>query len=92
MHYKCLSAAVYALRQLGYIRRWLTKKDMLRWLTDHLSYDYIAKNNAYQFSRAWNEHGRFAPAIRDEVNRLAELGIHSITKSDNDITDDKTSL
>lgn len=91
MHYKCLSAAVYALRQLGYIRRWLTKKDMLRWLTDHLSYDYIAKNNAYQFSRAWYEHGRFAPAVRDEVKRLAELGIHSITKSDNDITDNPPS-
>lgn len=75
MHYLCVSAAVYALRQLGFVRRSITMKDMLTWLTDHLDNDYVTKNNAYQFRRAWNEHGRYTPAVKDEINELYRQGI-----------------
>ena len=77
-HYKSVTAAVYALRQLGYIRRSLTTKTMRTWLTDHLTEDYITKNNAYQFTRAWNEHGRYAPAILEEIDYLKQYGIYTL--------------
>ena len=75
MHYLCVSVAVYALRQLGFVRRSLTMKDMLTWLTDHLENDYVTKNNAYQFRRAWNEHGRYTPAVKDEIDELYRRGL-----------------
>ena len=74
-HYMCLSVAVYALRYLGFVRRSITMKDMLTWLTDHLEGDYISKNNAYQFRRAWNEHGRYTPAVQGELNELYRRGV-----------------
>ncbi len=75
MHYKCLTAAVYALRQLGYVRRACSVRDMERWLSERLSFDYTAKNNAMQFTRAWNQHGRYSEAVQDEIYLLKQYGI-----------------
>lgn len=75
MRYRSLTPAVYALRQLGYIRRACSVTDITRWLTEHLQYDYSARNARQQFSRAWRELGRYVPAVKDCVDELAEHGI-----------------
>ena len=79
MRYRSLTPAVYALRQLGYIRRACSVTDITRWLTEHLQYDYSARNARQQFSRAWRELGRYVPAVRDCVDELAEHGITRFT-------------
>ena len=45
-HFKDLTAAVYAMRQLGYIRRKCGDKDMRQWLSEHLTIDYTEHKNA----------------------------------------------
>ena len=73
-HFKDLTAAVYAMRQLGYIRRKCGDKDMRQWLSEHLSIDYTEHKNASQFRRAMNEHGRYTPEVQDEVFALESMG------------------
>ena len=73
-HFRDLTTAVYAMRQLGYIRRKCTDKDIRQWLSEHLSIDYTERNNASQFRRAMNEHGRYTPEVRDEVMALESMG------------------
>ena len=75
-HYRDLTTAVYAMRQLGYIRRKCSVGEMMRWLSEHLKTDYTAKNNASQFRRAMNEHGRYSPEVQDEVVYLESIGYH----------------
>jgi hypothetical protein len=79
MRYRCLTTAIYALRYLGYVRRACTPAQMRRWLTEHLHDDYTTKSAATQFSRAWNQLGRYTPAVKDELNQLSSLGLHSLT-------------
>lgn len=74
-YYKCLAAAVYALRQLGYVRRGCRMPDILRWLSGHLLNDYTEKNRAMQFRRAWNELSRYSPVVHDFVNGLRSYGV-----------------
>lgn len=69
-----LTAAVYAMRQLGYIRRKCGDKDMRQWLSEHLKIDYTEHKNASQFRRAMNEHGRYTPEVQDEVFALESMG------------------
>lgn len=73
-HFRDLTAAVYAMRQLGYIRRKLSDSAIRQWLSEHLSMDYTARNNASQFQRAMKEHGRYTPEVRDEVIALESMG------------------
>ena len=72
-HYRELTTTVYAMRQLGLIRKACKQADILRWLAENLSIDYTLKNNAYQFRRAWEDHGRFTPEVRLEVERIKDL-------------------
>ena len=80
MRYKCLAIAIYSLRYLGYVRRACSPKDMSRWLTDHLSYDYSTSNNAMQLRRAFVPLGRYTPVIEDELKALRGKGIISLNK------------
>ena len=73
-HFRDLTAAVYAMRQLGYIRRKCSDPDMRQWLSEHLKIDYTERNNASQFRRAMREHGRYTPDVRDEVIALESMG------------------
>ena len=73
-HYRDLTAAVYAMRQLGYIRRKCSDKDIRQWLSEHLKINYMERNNASQFRRAMREHGRYTPEVRDEVIALESMG------------------
>ena len=73
-HFRDLTAAVYAMRQLGYIRRKCSDSDMRQWLSEHLKLDYTERNNASQFRRAMREHGRYTPEVRDEVIALESMG------------------
>ena len=73
-HFRDLTAAVYAMRQLGYIRRKCSDRDIRQWLSEHLKIDYTERNNASQFRRAMNEHGRYTPEVRDEVMALETMG------------------
>ena len=75
LHYKCLAIAIYSLRYLGYVRRACSPKDMCRWLTDHLSFDYSTSNNAMQLRRAFEPLGRYTPMIDDELRVLRGHGI-----------------
>lgn len=79
MRYHCLTTAVYALRYLGYVRRACTLPQMRRWLTEHLHDDYTTRSAASQFARAWNQLGRYTPAVKDELSHLSTLGITSLT-------------
>ena len=79
MRYRCLTTAIYALRYLGYVRRACSPAQMRRWLSEHLHDDYTTKSAATQFSRAWNQLGRYTPAVKDELNQLSSLGLHSLT-------------
>lgn len=73
-HFRDLTAAVYAMRQLGYIRRKCSDSDMRQWLSEHLKIDYTERNNASQFRRAMREHGRYTPQVQDEVFALKSMG------------------
>ena len=73
-HFRDLTASVYAMRQLGYIRRKCSDKDIRQWLSEHLKLDYTKRNNASQFRRAMNEHGRYTPEVQDEVMLLKSMG------------------
>ena len=73
-HFRDLTAAVYAMRQLGYIRRKCADKDIRQWLSEHLKLNYMERNNASQFRRAMREHGRYTPEVRDEVILLESMG------------------
>ncbi len=73
-HFRDLTTAVYAMRQLGYVRRKCSDKDMRQWLSEHLKLDYTQRNNASQFRRAMREHGRYTPEVRDEVMLLETMG------------------
>ncbi len=75
-YYKCLSASIYALRQMGYVRRACSATDITRWMTENLVKDYNAKNNRDQFRRAWNELGRYSEDVKHFVRVLNEYGIH----------------
>lgn len=76
--YKCLAVAVYSLRQLGYVTYNISPSSIGKWLSERLMNDYSSKNTLSQFRRAWNELSRYNPAVKDEVNHLAELGVKSI--------------
>lgn len=73
-HFRDLTTAVYAMRQLGYIRRKCGDKDIRQWLSEHLKINYMERNNASQFRRAMKEHGRYTPEVRDEVIALEAMG------------------
>ena len=73
-HFYDLTAAVYAMRQLGYIRRKCGDKDMRQWLSEHLQINYMERNNASQFQRAMKEHGRYTPEVQDERYLLESMG------------------
>lgn len=73
-HFRDLTTAVYAMRQLGYIRRKCSDRDIRQWLSEHLRINYMERNNASQFRRAMNEHGRYTPEVRDEVIALEAMG------------------
>lgn len=72
-YFKCLSAAIYALRQMGYVRRGVSMTDITRWMTEELTKDYITKNNRDQFRRAWNELSRYHEDVRHFVQELQNL-------------------
>ncbi|MBQ6765094.1 MAG: hypothetical protein IJP45_07925, partial [Paludibacteraceae bacterium] len=72
-YFKCLSAAIYALRQMGYVRRGVSMTDITRWMTEQLTKDYTTKNNRDQFRRAWNELSRYSDDVRHFVQKLQEL-------------------
>ena len=74
-YFKCLSAAIYALRQLGYVRRACSMRDITRWMSEQLVEDYTKKNNHDQFVRAWKELGRYSPEVKEYVEELESLGI-----------------
>ena len=78
-HFRDLTTAVYAMRQLGFIRRKCSDKDMRQWLSEHLKLNYMERNNASQFRRAMKEHGRYTPEVRDEVLFLESMGFHPST-------------
>ena len=83
--YKCLTVAVYTLRQLGYINYNIAPSSIAKWLSERLQNDYTSKTTLSQFRRAWNDLRRFHPAVQDEVNHLAELGVKSIKKAEDDL-------
>lgn len=87
-YYKCLSAAIYTLRQLGYVRRTCPMTDMTRWMSDNLLGDYTLKNSRDQFCRAWKEHGRYTGEVKFYVNVLSGYGIHSLTQQKPDYDED----
>lgn len=72
-YYKCLSAAIYAMRQMGYVRRACSVPDITRWMSEELVKDYTTKNNRNQFRRAWNELGRYHEDVRYFVQELQYL-------------------
>ena len=80
-YFKCVSAAIYALRQLGYVRRACSVRDITRWMSEHLKKDYIEKNNRDQFVRAWKELGRYTEDVKHFVALLEEHGIKKINKA-----------
>ena len=77
-YYKCLAASVYALRQLGYVRRACSITDITRWLAEQLVNNYTEKNRRDQFRKAWNELGRYSDDVRHFVSLLASYGISSL--------------
>lgn len=76
-YYKCLAASVYAMRQLGYVRRACSVTDITRWLSEQLVNDYTDKNRRDQFRKAWNELGRYSDDVKHFVNVLNQLGVYS---------------
>lgn len=78
-YFKCVSASIYALRMLGYVRRACKPKDIVRWMSEHLTKDYTTKNNRDQFVRAWKELGRYTDEVRHFVAVLEEHGVRKLT-------------
>ena len=78
-YFKCVSAAIYALRQLGYVRRACSVRDITRWMSEHLKKDYTEKNNRDQFVRAWKELGRYTEEVKHFVALLKEHGVRKIS-------------
>ena len=76
-YYKCLAASVYAMRQLGYVRRACSVTDITRWLSEQLVNDYTDKNRRDLFRKAWNELGRYSDDVKHFVNVLNQLGVYS---------------
>ena len=74
-YFKCLSASIYALRQLGYVRRACSVRDITRWMSEHLIRDYTTKNNHDQFVRAWKELSRYTEEVKHFVKVLETCGI-----------------
>ena len=74
-YFHCLSAAIYALRLLGYVRRACSVRDITRWMSEQLVKDYSKKNNHDQFVRAWKELGRYTPEVKEYVEELESLRI-----------------
>ena len=74
-YFKSLSSAIYALRQMGYVRRACSMRDITRWMTAELVKDYSTKNNHDQFVRAWKELGRYSPEVKEVVEKLKSYGI-----------------
>ena len=74
-YFQSLSAAIYALRQMGYVRRACSVRDITRWMSEQLVKDYSKKNNHDQFVRAWKELGRYTPEVKEYVEELESLGI-----------------
>ncbi|MBQ7530245.1 MAG: hypothetical protein IJT12_00880 [Paludibacteraceae bacterium] len=74
-YFACVSASVYAMRLLGYVRRACTVSDITRWLTEQLTNDYTTKNNHDQFLRAWKHHGRYTDDVKHFTAVLLELGV-----------------
>ena len=72
-YFKCLSAAIYAMRQMGYVRRACSVPDITRWMSEELAKDYTTKNNRDQFRRAWNELSRYHEDVRHFVLELQSL-------------------
>ena len=70
-----VSASVYALRVLGYVRRACSFTDITRWLTEQLVNDYTTKNNRDQFRRAWKQHGRYTGHVKFILTVLMEYGV-----------------
>ena len=77
-YFKCLSEYIYALRQLGYVRRACSVRDITRWMTEQLVKDYTTKNNRDQFVRAWKELGRYTEGVRECVELLNSYGIERL--------------
>lgn len=73
-HFREVTTAVYAMRQLGYIRRKCSERDIRQWLSEHLKINYMERNNASQFRRAMKERGRYTPEVRIEVSHLESMG------------------
>ncbi len=80
-HFRDLTTAVYAMRQLGYIRRKCSDHDLRQWLSEHLKLNYMERKNASQFQRAMKEHGRYTPEVRDEVLLLESMGYFRVQPS-----------
>ena len=78
-YFKCLSAAIYALRQLGYVRRACSVRDITRWMSVQLVNDYTTKNNHDQFLRAWKELGRYSEDVRHFVHILESHGVTKLS-------------
>ena len=74
-YFKCLSSAIYALRQMGYVRRACSIRDITRWMSEQLVKDYTTKNNRDQFVRAWKELGRYTEDVKRYVEMLEKYGI-----------------
>lgn len=74
-YFVCVSASVYALRMLGYVRRACSVADITRWLTEQLVNDYTTKNNRDQFLRAWKHHGRYTDDVKHFLTVLLEHGV-----------------
>lgn len=74
-YFVCVSASVYALRMLGYVRRACSVTDITRWLTEQLTKDYTTKNNRDQFLRAWKHHGRYTDDVKHFLTVLREHGV-----------------
>lgn len=74
-YFKCLSAAIYALRQLGYVRRACVPSEITRWMTEQLVNDYTTKNNQDQFARAWKELTRYNSEVIYYVKLLGDYGV-----------------
>ena len=74
-YFVCVSASVYALRMLGYVRRACSIADITRWLTEQLVNDYTTKNNRDQFLRAWKHHGRYTDDVKHFLTVLLEHGV-----------------
>ena len=77
--YKCLAVGVYCLRQLGYVTYNIAPASIAKWLSERLQNDYSTGTGLSQFRRAWNDLGRYSPAVTDEIDHLAKCGVKSIT-------------